>query len=63
MEQLVTTAQCRFCGQIVHTPEEMTISQAEEYATMNCDCQVAMDYRTKKVRREKAMKNVEKLFG
>lgn len=63
MEQLVTTAQCRFCGQVVQIPEEMTIPQAEEYATMNCDCPVAMDYRTKKVRREKAMKNVEKLFG
>lgn len=37
MEQLVTTAQCRFCGQVVHTPEEMTIPQAEEYANMNCD--------------------------
>lgn len=23
MEQLVTTAQCRFCGQVVQTPEEI----------------------------------------
>lgn len=63
MEQLVNAAHCRFCGQVTQTPEKMTIPQAEEYATMNCDCPVAVDYQTKKIRREKAMNNVQKLFG
>lgn len=63
MEQLVNAAHCRFCGQVTQTPEEMTIPQAEEYATMNCDCPVAVDYQTKKIRCEKAMNNVQKLFG
>ena len=65
MEKIVKTAQCRFCGQMVQfeTDEELTKPQAEEQATMTCNCTEAVEYQKEKQRKEKAMQNVAALFG
>lgn len=65
MGNIVKTAQCRFCGQMVQfeTDEELTKPQAEEQATMTCNCTEAVEYQKEKQRKEKAMQNVAALFG
>lgn len=65
MGNVINTAPCRFCGQMVQldTEEKLTQPQAEEKATMSCTCPEAVKYQKKKQRKEKAMKNVSVLFG
>lgn len=65
MSEFVKTAQCRFCGQMMQISEEeqLTQPQAEEQATMSCNCDAAIEYQKEKQRKEKAMKNVSVLFG
>lgn len=65
MGNIVKTAQCRFCGQMVQieSDEELTKPQAEEQATMTCNCTEAVEYQKEKQRKEKAMMNVSALFG
>lgn len=65
MGNIVKTAQCRFCGQMVQieTDKELTQPQAEEQATMTCNCTEAVEYQKEKQRKEKAMMNVSALFG
>lgn len=53
---------CRFCGQttMIQTTEEFTEPQADERATMNCECEGAKDYQdqaTKKTGRRNVSKN------
>lgn len=62
---IIKTAQCRFCGQMVQieTDKELTQPQAEEQATMTCNCTEAVEYQKEKQRKEKAMMNVSALFG
>lgn len=59
------TGACRFCGQMIQidTEENLTKPQAEEMATMQCDCTEAQEYQKEKQRKEKALKNVSALFG
>lgn len=58
-------AACRFCGQMIQLGDdcELTQPQAEEKATMMCQCSEAADYQKEKQRKEKALKNVSALFG
>ena len=65
MGNIVETAKCRFCGQMtqIETDEKLTASQAEEQATMTCNCTEAVEYQKEKQRKEKAMMNVSALFG
>lgn len=65
MGNIITTAQCRFCGQMAQldTAEDLTQPQAEELATMTCTCTEAVEYQKEKQRKEKAIKNVSVLFG
>lgn len=65
MSKIISTAPCRFCGQMVQldTEEKLTQPQAEEQATMSCTCPEAVEYQKEKQRKEKAMKNVSVLFG
>jgi hypothetical protein len=65
MGDIIKTAQCRFCGQMVQieTDKELTAAQAEEQATMTCNCTEAVEYQKEKQRKEKAMMNVSALFG
>ena len=65
MSNIISTAPCRFCGQMVQldTEEQLTQPQAEEQATMYCTCPEAVEYQKEKQRKEKAMKNVSVLFG
>lgn len=65
MGNVINTAPCRFCGQMVQldTEEKLTHPQAEEKATMSCTCPEAVEYQKEKQRKEKAMKNVSVLFG
>lgn len=65
MSKIISTAPCRFCGQMVQldTEEKLTQPQAEEKATMSCTCPEAVEYQKEKQRKEKAMKNVSVLFG
>lgn len=65
MENIVRTAPCRFCGQMVQIEceQELTQPQAEEEATMSCNCAEATEYQKEKLRKEKAMQNVDALFG
>ena len=63
MGDIIKTAQCRFCGQMVQieTDKELTQPQAEEQATMTCNCTEAVEYQKEKQRKEKM--NVSALFG
>lgn len=65
MSNIINTAPCRFCGQMVQldTEEKLTQPQAEEQATMSCTCPEAVEYQKEKQRKDKAMKNVSLLFG
>lgn len=65
MSDFIQTAPCRFCGQMmqIQTEEQLTQPQAEEEATMSCNCEAAVEYQKEKQRKEKAMKNVSVLFG
>ena len=57
MGNIVKTAKCRFCGQMtqIEADEELTAAQAEEQATMTCNCTDAVEYQKEKQRKEKAM--------
>lgn len=61
----VQSAECRFCGQMIQieTEDELTAQQAQEEATMLCQCLEAVGYQKKKYRRERALENVRILFG
>ena len=61
MGNIVKTAKCRFCGQMtqIEADEELTAAQAEEQATMTCNCPDAVEYQKEKQRKEKAMQNGE----
>ena len=65
MGNIVKTAKCRFCGQMtqIEADEKLTAAQAEEQATMTCNCTEAVEYQNEKQRKEKAMMNVSALFG
>lgn len=65
MGNIMKTAKCRFCGQMtqIESDEELTVAQAEEQATMTCNCPDAVEYQKEKQRKEKAMQNVAALFG
>ena len=65
VKEILQTAPCRFCGQMVQFAEDDDLSepQAQEMATMNCSCDDAVEYQKEKNRKENALKNVEKLFG
>lgn len=65
MGNVINTAPCRFCGQMVQIEAdgELTKPQAEEMATMTCTCDRAVEYQKEKQRKEKALKNVSVLFG
>jgi hypothetical protein len=43
--------------------DNLTEPQAEEKATMRCNCSEAVEYQKEKQRKEKAIKNVSALFG
>ena len=65
MGNIVKTAKCRFCGQMtqIEADEKLTAAQAEEQATMTCNCTEAVEYQKEKQRKGKAMMNVSALFG
>ena len=65
MGNVINTAPCRFCGQMVQIEADgkLTQPQAEEKATMTCQCPEAVEYQKEKQRKEKALKNVSVLFG
>lgn len=56
MGDIIKTAQCRFCGQMVQieTDKELTQPQAEEQATMTCNCTEAVEYQKERQRKEKS---------
>ena len=60
MGNIVKTAKCRFCGQMtqIEADEKLTAAQAEEQATMTCNCTEAVEYQKEKQRKGKAMMNV-----
>lgn len=64
MGNIINTAPCRFCGQMVQidSEEKLTQPQAEEQATMSCTCERAVEYQKEKQRKEKAMQNVAALY-
>jgi hypothetical protein len=47
----------------IETDKELTQPQAEEQATMTCNCTEVVEYQKEKQRKEKAMMNVSALFG
>lgn len=65
VKEILQTAPCRFCGQMVQfaRDDDLTETQAQEIATMNCGCDDAVEYQKEKNRKENALGNVEKLFG
>lgn len=65
MKKEVQTAACRFCGQVAQLEGygKLTEPQAEEEATMLCSCKAAKEYQKEKQRKEKALNNIQTLFG
>lgn len=65
MKLTMHTATCRFCGQMVQFQDKqnLTDQQKQEQATMACTCEDAKDYQKKKLRKERAIRNVQALFG
>ena len=65
MSNKVKAAPCNFCGQMItiDADEHMTEAQEKEIATMCCNCDEAVEYKKEKKRKEKALENVEALFG
>lgn len=61
MGDIIKTAQCRFCGQMVQIETDKELTQPQ--ATMTCNCTEAVEYQKEKQRKEKAMMNVSALFG
>lgn len=59
----ISTAPCKFCGQMVQIQEALTDEDAVEAATMACECQEARAYQKEQERRERTMQNVRHLFG
>jgi hypothetical protein len=59
----ISTAPCKFCGQLVKIQDMPTGEGAAEAATMACECQEAVSYRREKKRRERTLDNVRALFG
>lgn len=55
MGNIVKTAKCRFCGQMtqIEADEELTAAQAEEQATMTCNCTDAVEYQKEKTEERK----------
>lgn len=55
MGNIINTAPCRFCGQMVQidSEEKLTQPQAEEQATMSCTCEKAVEYQKEKQRKKK----------
>lgn len=56
---------CKFCGQIsnVEALESFTEDEINELATERCDCMESVLYTSKKVRKERAHKEIETLFA
>ena len=54
MGNIINTAPCRFCGQMVQidSEEKLTQPQAEEQATMSCTCEQAVEYQKEKQRKQ-----------
>lgn len=65
MEKVMVTSACKFCGQLVQMEfeREVTELQAEETATMKCDCYQAKEYQIEILRGRKAKRNIMRLFG
>lgn len=65
MKKETQTAACRFCGQMTQLEGygKLTEPQAEEEATMLCKCEAAKEYQKKRLRKEKALNNIQTLFG
>lgn len=65
MEKVMVTSACKFCGQLVQMEfeREVTEPQAEEAATMKCDCYQAKEYQLEILRSRKAKRNIMRLFG
>lgn len=55
MGNIVKTAKCRFCGQMtqIEADEKLTAAQAEEQATMTCNCTEAVEYQKEKTEERK----------
>lgn len=62
-EKMTNIGECRFCKQLLTLEEEMTEAQANERATMRCKCEDAMEYQKEAMRKEKALQNIQALFG
>lgn len=56
---------CKFCGQTyqLETSGRCSQEQLDEWATERCDCWEAKETREMKAAEDKAIKNIEKLFG
>lgn len=55
MGNIINTAPCRFCGQMVQidSEEKLTQPQAEEQATMSCTCEQAVEYQKRETEERK----------
>lgn len=59
------TGGCRFCGQTkaVEVPAEWTAEEADELVTECCECLDAKLYTGRKMRKERAHRRIDYLFG
>lgn len=61
----IQIGECKFCGQTyqIETSGMCSQEQLDEWATERCDCGEAKETREMKKAEDKAVKNIEKLFG
>ena len=57
-ENILTMPRCKFCGKTMIADKKLlTESDAEEYAVMHCNCEMAEDYRLKVKKEEEKEKD------
>ncbi|MCM1296867.1 MAG: hypothetical protein NC311_15115 [Muribaculaceae bacterium] len=57
-----STGKCRYCNQITYLNQNMTEDEAEETATLGCNCFKGRDYRERVKRIEKTNNNIDLAF-
>lgn len=62
MDKTTDTGVCRYCGQITYFERQVPKDEAEERATLACNCKEGRNYRKREKRIEKTSDNIDLAF-
>ena len=61
------TSACKYCGQIItfefESDEKLSEKERIKEATKRCNCDESIEFRVQEEKKEKALNNIETLFG